>query len=66
MWVIPNGGKGTPIPAGVFQSNSDGSAMHIQRGAIDLTTKPVIAVTVEPEAGTQAPTSAPVFGVGVQ
>jgi hypothetical protein len=66
MWVIPNGGKGTPIPAGVFQSNSDGSAMHIQRGAIDLTSKPVIAVTVEPEAGVQAPTSAPVFGVGVQ
>ncbi len=66
MWVIPNGGKGTPIPAGVFQSNSDGAAMHIQRGAIDVSSKPVIAVTIEPEGGTQAPTSAPVFGVGVQ
>ncbi len=66
MWVIPNGGKGKPIPAGVFQSNSDGSAMHIQRGPIDLNGKPVIAVTVEPEAGSPGPTSAPLFGVGVQ
>jgi hypothetical protein len=66
MWVIPNGGKGTPIPAGMFQANSDGSAMHIQRGAVDLTSKPVIAVTVETEGGVQAPTSAPVLGVGVQ
>jgi len=66
MWVIPNGGKGKPIPAGVFQSGSDGSAMHIQRGAVDLSGKPVIAVTVEPEAGSPGPTSAPLFGVPVQ
>jgi anti-sigma-K factor RskA len=66
MWVIPNGGKGQPIPAGTFQSNSDGSAMHIQRGPVDVSNSPVIAVTVEPEAGSPAPTSAPLFGVAVQ
>lgn len=66
MWVIPNGGKGKPIPAGVFQSNSDGSAMHVQRGPVDLATQPVIAVTVEPEAGSQGPTSQPLFAAPVQ
>ncbi len=66
MWVIPDGGKGTPIPAGVFRSAADGSAMHIQRGPVDVTAPPVIAVTVEPEAGSPAPTSTPLFGVPVQ
>ncbi len=66
MWVIPNAGKGTPIPAGVFQSANDGTAMHVQRGPVDVSNPPVIAVTVEPEAGSQAPTSAPLFGVPVQ
>jgi hypothetical protein len=66
MWVIPNGGKGTPIPAGMFQPQGDGSAMHVQRGPVDMTTQPVIAVTVEPEAGSQAPTSQPLFAAGVQ
>ena len=66
MWVIPNGGKGTPVPAGVFHSNRDGSAMHIRRGAVDMSSRPVIAVTVEPEGGSPGPTSAPLFGVGVQ
>lgn len=66
MWVIPNGGKGTPIPAGVFQPGSDGTAMHIQRGPVDVSAPPVIAVTVEPEGGSPAPTSTPLFGVAVQ
>ncbi|SPE26726.1 conserved hypothetical protein [Candidatus Sulfopaludibacter sp. SbA3] len=66
MWLIPNGGKGKPLPAGMFQSNSDGSAMHIQRGLVDVSTSPVIAVTVEPEAGSAAPTSQPLFGVPIQ
>jgi anti-sigma-K factor RskA len=55
MWVIPKGGK--PVPAGLFQSQGDGSAMHIQRGSVDLTATAAVAVTVEDEAGAQAPTS---------
>ncbi|HWC99840.1 MAG TPA: anti-sigma factor [Candidatus Sulfopaludibacter sp.] len=66
MWVIPNGGKGTPIPAGTFQSGAGGSAMHIQRGPVDVSTKPVIAVTLEPESGSAAPTSQPLFAAPVQ
>jgi hypothetical protein len=66
MWVIPNGGKGKPIPAGMFQSASDGSAMHVQRGPVDISTPPVIAVTLEPEAGSPGPTTQPLFAAGVQ
>ena len=66
MWVIPNGGKGKPIPAGTFQSGAGGSAMHVQQGPVDMSTKPVIAVTLEPEAGSPAPTSQPLFAAPVQ
>jgi hypothetical protein len=55
MWVIPKGGK--PVPAGLFQSESDGTAMHIRRGAVDAATTAAVAVTLEDEAGALAPTT---------
>jgi hypothetical protein len=55
MWVIPKGGK--PVPAGLFQSESDGTAMHIQRGTLDLRATAAVAVTMEDEAGALEPTS---------
>jgi len=62
MWVIPNGGK--PKPAGMFQSSAEGSAMHVQRGSMqDANT---IAVTLEPEAGSDAPTSTPLFAAPIR
>jgi hypothetical protein len=54
MWVIPKGGK--PVPAGLFQSEIDGSAMHIQRGSVDLSATAAVAVTMEDEAGALEPT----------
>jgi hypothetical protein len=55
MWVIPKGGK--PVPAGLFQSESDGTAMHIQRGSVDLSATAAVAVTLEDESGALEPTS---------
>jgi len=55
MWVIPKGGK--PVPAGLFQSEDDGTAMHIQRGSVDVSATAAVAVTLEDEAGALAPTS---------
>jgi hypothetical protein len=55
MWVIPKGGK--PVPAGLFQSESDGTAMHIQRRTLDLSATAAVAVTMENEAGALEPTS---------
>jgi hypothetical protein len=56
MWVIPKGGK--PVPAGLFQSESDGTAMHIQRGSLDVRATGAVAVTLEDQAGAPQPTSA--------
>ncbi|MGA3188808.1 MAG: anti-sigma factor [Bryobacteraceae bacterium] len=59
MWVIPKGGA--PRPAGLFQSEGGGTAMHILSGPLDLATLGAVAVTLEPEAGSSAPTSTPII-----
>jgi hypothetical protein len=63
MWVIPKGGK--PLPAGLFQSSSDGSAMHVQRGPVDSNAD-LVAVTVEDAAGASAPTTTPIFAAPIR
>jgi hypothetical protein len=55
MWVVPKGGK-APVPAGLFQSDANGNAMHIQRGPVDMTDAAAVAVTVENEGGASTPT----------
>jgi anti-sigma-K factor RskA len=59
MWVIPKGGA--PRPAGLFQSEGGGTAMHILSGPLDLATLGAVAVTLEPEAGSAAPTTTPII-----
>ena len=59
MWIIPKGGK--PLPAGLFQSQNDGTAMYVRKGAVDIAATGAIAVTLEPESGSQAPTSTPLI-----
>ncbi|MGB9337141.1 MAG: anti-sigma factor, partial [Candidatus Acidiferrales bacterium] len=59
MWIIPKGGS--PLPAGLFQSQSDGTAMYLRKGAVDVASTGAIAVTLEPEAGSQAPTTTPLI-----
>lgn len=63
MWVIPKGGA--PRPAGMFQSNDSGAAFHILAGPVDMSTMGMIAVTVEPEAGSAAPTTTPIIAAAV-
>src|SRR5450631_2771110 len=48
MWIIPKGGA--PKPAGIFQSDPQGTAVHLLRGAVDPSTS-ALAVSVEPDAG---------------
>ncbi len=58
MWVIPKGGS--PRPAGLFQA-AGGTALHILSGPLDLSTIGAVAVSVEPESGSQAPTTTPII-----
>jgi hypothetical protein len=59
MWVIPKSGK--PVPAGLFQSDVDGNAIHISRTPVDLATTGAVAVTIEAETGAAQPTSTPLI-----
>ncbi len=54
MWIIPKGGA--PVPAGLFQSANDGTALHVQRGPVDVNATGAVAVTMENEAGSAQPT----------
>ncbi|HLH16797.1 MAG TPA: anti-sigma factor [Bryobacteraceae bacterium] len=58
MWVI-RGGR--PQPAGLFQSDRQGNAIHLYRPSAPVAPSDVVAVTVEPANGSSAPTSAPLF-----
>jgi anti-sigma-K factor RskA len=59
MWMLPKAGK--PVPAGLFQSQEDGSAMHIRSGAVDLAATGAVAVTLEAERGADQPTTQPLI-----
>jgi len=59
MWIIPKAAK--PVPAGLFQSQDDGSAMHVRAGTVDLVSTAAVAVTVENEGGADQPTVQPLI-----
>ena len=59
MWIIPKGGA--PRPAGLFQVGAQATAMHILAEPVDTSTLGAVAVTVEPEAGSTAPTTQPII-----
>jgi anti-sigma-K factor RskA len=59
LWVIPKGGA--PKPAGLFKADPTGSAVHVASGTVDVAMLGAVAVSVEPEAGSQAPTTTPII-----
>ncbi len=59
MWVVPKGGA--PIPAGLFQSDAQGNAVHLLPGPVDKAHTAAIGVSVEPAAGSAAPTTTPII-----
>jgi anti-sigma-K factor RskA len=63
LWLIPQ--SGAPIPAGVFKPDTRGSATVVKPTLPSGVEAKTFAITVEPEAGSPAPTSTPLM-VGVQ
>ena len=57
MWVIPR--TGAPRPAGLFRAEPGGRAIHLLSEPVDIASTGAIAVTLEPESGSPAPTSTP-------
>lgn len=62
LWLIPKGGA--PQPAGLFRSLGDGNALYVRPGAVAAGTA-AVAVSVEPTAGSAAPTTTPIIVVPV-
>ena len=63
MWVIPKGGK--PVPAGLFQSAADGTALHVLPGPVNVAGTAAVAVTLEVAAGATVPNLPPVFAAAL-
>ncbi len=59
LWLIPAGGA--PIPAGIFKPGPDGSATIIQPPLPSGVEAQTFAISVEPEAGSSAPTTTPIM-----
>jgi anti-sigma-K factor RskA len=59
LWLIPT--TGAPIPAGVFKPGASGNATVINPPLPAGIEAKTFAITVEPEAGSAAPTSQPVM-----
>lgn len=55
LWVMPPAGK--PVPDGLFKRQPDGTAIFVGTGPV--TNVSAIAVTVEPEGGSEQPTTTP-------
>lgn len=63
LWLIP--AKGAPIPAGIFRPDPHGSAAVIKPPLAEGLEAKTFAITVEPAAGSAAPTSTPIMvGIG--
>jgi anti-sigma-K factor RskA len=58
LWLIPRGGN--PVPSGLFQSDAQGNALFVRSGLVDPNTS-AVAVSVEPQAGSTAPTTKPLI-----
>jgi hypothetical protein len=56
LWLIPRAKGASPVRAGMFQSQSDGTVIRMMPGPIDPNTNAAVAVTMEVEAGVDAPT----------
>jgi anti-sigma-K factor RskA len=64
LWLIPT--SGAPIPAGLFKPDAHGAASLIHPPLPTGVEAKAFAITVEPEAGSPAPTSQPIMvGTGV-
>jgi anti-sigma-K factor RskA len=59
MWIIPASGK--PVPAGLFQTETNGTAVHLQQGPLDVAATGAVAVTLEAAGGAPQPTSQPLI-----
>lgn len=59
LWVIP--AQGSPISAGSFRPNEDGSVLYFHRPSNSTAVSQALAITNEPSPGSPQPTSTPIW-----
>ena len=63
LWLIPE--NGAPVPAGLFRPDAQGNAALIKPPLSTGLQARTFAITIEPSAGSAAPTSKPIMvGIG--
>ena len=63
LWLVPP--AGAPKSAGLFRSDENGSSVTVSNVAIDPATTKAVAVSVEPNSGSSAPTTTPIIVAGL-
>jgi anti-sigma-K factor RskA len=63
MWLVPK--NGGPIPAGTFAADGSGAALHRSTAGFDPSATAAVALSVEPEGGSPAPTTTPFLITGL-
>ncbi len=61
LWYVPP--TGAPRRAGLFRSDANGDTVQISNTAINPATTNAVAVSVEPDGGSPAPTTTPIIVV---
>ena len=64
LWIVPS--QGAPRSAGVFRSNTSGEAIYSSQVSRNGLTPAAVAVSVEPQGGSPAPTTKPFIVVPVK
>lgn len=59
LWLVPP--SGAPRSAGLFRSDGNGESVNVSTVPVDPTTTKAVAVSVEPAAGSTAPTTTPII-----
>ncbi|HTU44633.1 MAG TPA: anti-sigma factor [Bryobacteraceae bacterium] len=62
LWLVPASGA-APQPAGLFRPDPSGNSVHVSPTAVDARTTKAVAVSVEPQQGSSAPTTKPILVV---
>jgi anti-sigma-K factor RskA len=62
LWLVPASGA-APRPAGLFRPDRSGNSVHVSSTAVDASTTKAVAVSIEPRAGSSAPTTKPIVVV---
>ncbi len=61
LWLVPP--TGAPRKAGLFRTDPNGDIVQASRIAVDPATTAAVAVSVEPDGGSNAPTTTPIIVV---